>query len=109
MKTPYQDSAALLRALSHPVRLSLLDALCEDEQCVCHLTALVGKRQAYISQQLAELRRVCVVKMRKEGLRVYYRVTDARVRVILKSLETPRGANRPARDCVCPKCAGKGG
>ena len=104
----YQRQAKLLRALSHPVRLRLLDALCEDEQCVCHLTALVGKRQAYISQQLAALRRDGLVKMRKDGLRVYYRLNDPRVPAILQSLETSQSGKRRVKNCDCPKCADKG-
>ena len=108
MKTPYHRPAQILRALSHPVRLRLLDALCEEEQCVCHLTALVGKRQAYISQQLAALRRVGLVKMRKAGLRAYYRLSDPNTRPIIAALNIARSHNPVTPGCECPKCA-KGG
>jgi ArsR family transcriptional regulator len=104
MKTPYHRPAQLLRALSHPVRLHLLNALCEQEQCVCHLTALAGKRQAYVSQQLAALRRTGLVNMRKEGLRIYYRLNDSRVRAILETLDLSNESSRTARNCKCPKC-----
>jgi ArsR family transcriptional regulator len=108
MKTPYHRPAQILRALSHPVRLRLLDALCEDEQCVCHLTALVGKRQAYTSQQLAALRNVGLVKMRKEGLRVYYRLSNPNARTIIAALNIARSDNHVTHGCECPKCT-KGG
>lgn len=99
------QSARLLRALSHPIRLKLLGLLDEDEQCVCHLTASTGKRQAYISQQLAALRAVGLVQMRKEGLRVYYRVNDSRTHKLLCAINVPRGNNHNVRGCECPKCA----
>lgn len=104
MKSPYQRPAQLLRALAHPVRLRLLNALCQDAQCVCHLTALVGKRQAYVSQQLAALRRIGLVKMRKDGVRIYYRVSDERVRAILRACALCSESNRAIRNCECPKC-----
>lgn len=61
MKTQvYRDvflgSADLLKAIAHPERLRLLAALRDGNQCVCHLTALLEKRQPYVSQQLAYLR-----------------------------------------------------
>jgi ArsR family transcriptional regulator len=105
----FWQSAQLLHALSHPARLRLLDALSTEEECVCHLTALLGKRQAYISQHLASLRRAGLVSMRKEGLRAYYRVSDLRVRAILKTLRGSGVQVRTAalRGCRCPKCKEK--
>ncbi|MEW6406696.1 MAG: permease [Chloroflexota bacterium] len=42
--------------LMHPARLGILDLLREGEACVCHMEAVFGYRQAYISQQLMVLR-----------------------------------------------------
>ncbi len=109
MVTPYQHSAKLLRALSHPVRLTLLDALGADEECVCHLAAVTGKRQAYVSQQLACLRRAGLVKMRKDGQRVYYRVDDSRASAILENLLNSRGGYRLVQGCDCPRCVRQAG
>lgn len=102
---PILRSARLFRALSHPVRLKLLGMLDQEEQCVCHLTASTGKRQAYVSQQLAALRAVGLVQMRKEGLRVYYRLTNPRALTVLRAIDIPRGNHRTVDGCECPKCA----
>jgi ArsR family transcriptional regulator len=110
---PYDLQAGLLKALAHPVRLQILDILREGEQCVCHIEAVLKLRQAYISQQLTTLRQAGLVADRKDGLRVYYRVTDRAVlrmvdqaRTILErqgvTLSMPELA---PHDCPCPSCS----
>lgn len=109
----YGRQAEILKAIAHPVRLQILDILRDGEQCVCHIEAVLKLRQAYISQQLMTLRRAGLVADRKDGLRVYYRITD---RAILKVLDPARmmveqqgGAfpetERSPRDCPCPSCS----
>jgi len=79
----YGVQARLLKAIAHPMRLQILDALRDGEQCVCDLETTLGLRQAYVSQQLMMLRRAGLVTDRKEGLRVYYRVSDSGVYAVL--------------------------
>jgi len=108
----YREQSQILKALAHPVRLQILDALREESECVCHLTTLLGKRQAYISQQLSVLREAGLVVDEKEGLNVFYRVSDERVFRILDALrEAPDGrraiqqrATERLAGCPCPKC-----
>jgi len=71
----YQSQAAIVRALAHPVRLQILQALADHPACVCELQAATGRRQAYVSQQLSILRAVGLVSGEKEGLQVRYRLT----------------------------------
>jgi DNA-binding transcriptional ArsR family regulator len=113
MNTSYRTSARLLKALAHPVRLRLLYALRDNEECVCHLTALLRQRQAYVSQQLMFLRRAGLLTDRKEGLRVYYRVRDPRVFDVSDAANAFAGVKRMPVEkprltvCSCPKCAHK--
>jgi DNA-binding transcriptional ArsR family regulator len=115
----FDHQAKLLQALAHPVRLEILDVLRDGEQCVCHLEAVLGLRQAYLSQQLMALRKVGLVAHRKDGLRVYYRVLDPGAYAILDiahSLVSRQAAKLgrssslalPSRtqphSCTCPKC-----
>ena len=54
----YEQTAEMMKALSHPTRLQILEVLSEEgESCVCHLENRLGQRQAYISQQLARRQR----------------------------------------------------
>ncbi len=106
----YRLSAKLLKALAHPVRLRILNILREEEECVCHLTALLHHRQAYVSQQLKFLRQAGLLEDHKDGLRVYYHIKDPRVFDALDVVNTLAGAkNEPVPHqviaaCPCPKC-----
>lgn len=100
----------LLKALAHPARLSLLNALCVQEECVCHLTALLRKRQAYVSQQLMYLRNAGLIADRKEGLRVYYHIQEPRVMALLDQVNALADGDKLPKthvmlpSCTCPKC-----
>ena len=112
----YQTLAALHRALAHPVRLRLLDLLVRREACVCHLTAVLGLRQPYVSQQLAALRDAGLVVARRDGTLVYYRLKDARLAGLLAlglsliraaapgTVSRPPVGDGPVSGCVCPAC-----
>ena len=114
----YHERAELLKLLAHPMRLQILDALRRDEECVCHLSALLQKPQPYVSQQLAVLRNAGLIADRKEGINVFYRLTDEQaarqVEVALGQLpgyqpaEAVAGGPSPLRSvvtgCLCPKC-----
>jgi ArsR family transcriptional regulator len=108
----YEPQARLFKTLMHPARLAILDVLREGEECVCHMEAVLGYRQAYISQQLMVLRDAGLVQDRREGWNIFYRVTDARVFAVLDAAEnmtsgTKKTARRkPAQEvnCPCPKC-----
>jgi DNA-binding transcriptional ArsR family regulator len=104
-----REAVRILRAMAHPARLRLLNALRDGEECVCHLTALLNQRQAYVSQQLASLRAAGLISERKEGLRVYYRIRDPRTHSILRSISAaPRAQGQTIlRDWHCPTCEGK--
>lgn len=106
----YRLPVRFLKALAHPVRLRILNVLREEEECVCHLTALLRQRQAYVSQQLMFLRLAGIIEDRKDGLRVYYRVKDPRVFDVLDTINTLVGAKDIPSEktmivaCPCPKC-----
>ena len=98
-----ENAAALFKLLSHPSRLAILQVLRDGEECVCHLEATLGLRQAYISQQLMVLRQVGLVADRREGWNVFYRVVKPEVYALLDAaLATvrPEGAS-VAADAPC--------
>lgn len=113
--------AQVFRSLGHPFRLRLLEVLRNEEVCVCHLSALFGKPQPYVSKQLAELRDAGLVIDRRDGFRTYYRLADPAVgsiidmaRLALLSLgalspeeiaSLHRTSSHPVDGCECPQCA----
>ena len=72
----YEYLSDRFKLLAHPERLRILDALRRDAECVCHLEALLGKPQPYVSQQLRILREANLIVDEKDGLNVYYRLVD---------------------------------
>ena len=106
----YYLPTKVLKALAHPARLQILNALRQDEECVCHLTALLHQRQAYVSQQLMFLRQAGLIEDRKDGLRVYYRLKDSGIIAVLDAVNKLSGVESITPEakviaaCPCPKC-----
>ena len=104
----YEQETRLYKALMHPVRLAILDLLREGEECVCHMEAAFGCRQAYISQQLMVLREAGLVEYRRDGLNIYYRVIRPEIFGVMDAMRVVTG-KRPApiqnvNTCSCPNC-----
>ncbi len=70
----YQQQVVILKALAHPSRLAMVDALGSGEQCVCELQQLVGSDISTVSKHLAVLKRAGIVADRREGVQIYYRL-----------------------------------
>ena len=68
--------ADFFRALAHPLRISILDALRDGELTVNEISQRFEVEPANASQQLAVLRNRNIVVTRKEGANVYYSVSD---------------------------------
>jgi len=80
--------ADVLKALSNPDRLKLMCALWDGEKTVSELEAYAGVSQSMMSQFLNRLRLEGIVASRKEGVFVYYHISDERVRQLVQSLYT---------------------
>src|SRR5665213_3283902 len=65
----------MFRAFSDRTRLRLLNMLRTGETCVCDLVNVLDVPQPKVSRHLAYLRRAGLVKARKEGLWMHYRLT----------------------------------
>ena len=109
----FQQAAQLFKALAHPARLALLEVLRNSEECVCHMEAVLGFRQAYLSQQLAVLRETGILQDRREGWNIYYRIVREDVLDILNAIRStlleqtqPSNLGKP-HECDCPKCKHK--
>ncbi|MDF2634043.1 MAG: transcriptional regulator, ArsR family [Pelosinus sp.] len=78
-----QFKADFFKALSHPLRINIMEILCEGDKNVNELQSLCGVEGAVISQQLAILRNKNIVKTRKEGTRVSYSLQDPMIRELM--------------------------
>lgn len=68
--------ASRFRVLGEPMRLKLLIALEKQERNVSELVTLTGATQANISRHLQTLAEAGILGRRKEGLNVYYFISD---------------------------------
>lgn len=106
--------AILLKAVGQTVRIQILLIIGEHESCVCHLEAILGIRQARISQHLIALRNAGIVSTRRDGRHIYYRLENPKIldlvyqtAEILQIDAVPLMAisHRIEPGCVCPRCA----
>jgi DNA-binding transcriptional ArsR family regulator len=119
MKTTRFEKKAgkLFSVMGNPFRIKILLSIGKGEACVCHLEALFGKRQAYISQHLMALRKEGLLETRREGKYIFYRLTDLdtidliRKAGELAGLEEDQVPELVGPDvvpkCPCPKCESK--
>jgi len=73
-KAHYEARARVAKALAHPSRLLMMDALAQGELCVHDLTELVGSDQSTVSRHLGVLRNAGLVDLRKERTLAFYRI-----------------------------------
>ncbi len=72
------------KALGDPSRLKILWAVEYEEMCVCDLAALLRISESAVSHQLRLLRTLRLVKNRREGTILYYRLADEHVSQLVR-------------------------
>ena len=69
-----ESKAEIFKALGHPVRLTIVEALQKRPHCVCELVEIVPGAQATTSRHLDVLLRAGIVCRRKEGVKMIYEI-----------------------------------
>ncbi len=77
-----KNIAEFFKIMGDPTRIKIINALFQNELCVCDLSNVLGMNQSAISHQLRILRNADLVKYRKEGKTVYYSLNDEHVEEI---------------------------
>jgi DNA-binding transcriptional ArsR family regulator len=75
--------AELFSILGDQTRVKIVNALIEKELCVHELAELLNMTLSAISHQLRLLKATRLVRFRKEGKHVYYRLDDQHIRQLL--------------------------
>ena len=105
--------AERLKAMGNPVRLQILHALEDGELTVGEIQERIGGSQANASKHLANLRNAGLVASRRNGVNVYYRVSDEMVFAICRAVcdslldraSADLAAIEEARDAMLPSDA----
>ncbi|WP_409344504.1 ArsR/SmtB family transcription factor [Paenibacillus sp. MBLB4367] len=79
-----QFKSEFFKALAHPMRIRILEVLCEGDKTVNELQAILGSEGSAVSQQLAVLRNKNVVSGTKEGTSVIYSLRDPLIKDLLE-------------------------
>ena len=113
-RVPEKSISRLLDTIGKPPRILILMAIGKGEACVCHLEAILGYKQAYISQNLMALRKAKLLQTRREGRFVFYKVSDPRLLNLIKKAGEVAGIpedelqaldhSSQLRNCCCPNC-----
>lgn len=71
--------AETFKVLGDPTRVRMLDALSNEELCVCDLAGLLGLSESAVSHQLRLLRSLRLVRPRRSGRMVFYTLDDQHI------------------------------
>lgn len=83
----YTQTAEMLKVLAHPVRLCIVNGLIEKGECnVNFMQSCLKTPQSTVSQHLQKLKSAGIIEGRREGIEIYYRICDERVRELIKIL-----------------------
>ena len=75
----YELHASICQTLANSKRLEVIDRLRDGEQSVSELAEAMKIGQANLSQHLAVMRQKGIVATRREGLNVYYRLSNPKI------------------------------
>ena len=70
----YELRAEVLKAMAHPTRLIIVDALAGGDKCVCELQKLVGSAMPTVSRHLTQMKSAGIIAGRRDGNKIYYRL-----------------------------------
>lgn len=105
MKNNYEENAKILKALSDPNRLKIIDILSCGEKCACDLLESFNFTQPTLSHHMKVLMECGLVLSRKEGNWSYYKLhTTNANRLILKLMNIITDTEEcicKQKECVC--------
>ena len=75
----YELHASICQTLANPKRLEVIDRLRDGEKSVTEMAEAMKISQANLSQHLSVMRQKGIVATRREGLNVYYRLSNPKI------------------------------
>lgn len=87
MQQSFTSKNKILAALGHEHRLKIVELLSAGECCVCKITPEFKLDPSVVSRHLAILEQAGIIKSRREGRWIHYRIRD---RQVLRLVEIAR-------------------
>jgi len=83
-----EQIAEILRAIAHPIRLSVIELLAGSEMSVSEIVEALGQRQAAVSHQLNLMKDKGILVSRRDGTKVYYRLDNPNIVKVLQCVQS---------------------
>lgn len=98
MNLNYEENSKVIKALSDPNRLQIIDILSCGEKCACDILEQFHFTQPTLSHHMKVLMECGIVNCRKEGLWSYYSLNSTNCnKLILFLMNLITDTN----DCIC--------
>ena len=81
-------AAETFRVMSAPMRLKIINCLCQEEKNVGQLLEEIKTTQPNMSQHLNTLHKAKILGRRREGVQIYYRIINERVVTLCRAVCT---------------------
>lgn len=98
MNQDYDGNAKIIKALSEPSRLKIIDILSCGERCACDILEHFGFTQPTLSHHMKVLIDCGIVESRKEGLWCYYSLNSTNCNKLILFL---MNLITDTDDCIC--------
>jgi ArsR family transcriptional regulator len=95
--------AKVLKAMAHPSRLIILEALAKHECCVAELTELIGSDMSTVSKHLSVLQNIGLVGNERRGTQIFYRLLVPCILESMNCIEAVIKAHAEAKQACCLK------
>jgi ArsR family transcriptional regulator len=84
------EKIKLLKAMGDDTRIKILQYLLNGEKCACTIVPFIGKAQPTVSQHLKILVEAGILDVRKDGVKMLYKIKNDRAVRIMEIMEIPR-------------------
>jgi DNA-binding transcriptional ArsR family regulator len=84
----FELAAEMFRVMSAPMRLRIINVLCDGERNVTELLERIPTTQPNMSQHLNTLHKAGLIGRRRDGTQIYYRIINDRVITLCRAICT---------------------
>lgn len=82
----FELRANILKALSHPARVQIVEFLKDNKLCACEMAPILGIEQSNFSRHISAMRSAGLLRTWKDGVRLFFDVTDPCVYDLLENV-----------------------
>jgi ArsR family transcriptional regulator len=93
--------SAVVKAMAHPTRLLVMEALMQGEHCVNDLTNMAGCDVTTLSKHLALMKRAGLLVCTKRGLCVYYQIACPCFAEFFRCIDLITSTRKSTLHCAC--------